>query len=62
METVDDQTVRSEVVTAIQPVSMLPNVIELSYYSNTLLTHYVMESAVGKNNIYTFSWNLENNN
>lgn len=30
----------------IKPVSMLPNVIELSYYSNTLVAHYALDSLV----------------
>lgn len=41
------QLVKTKVIT-IRPISMLPNVIELSYYSNSMLPHYVMESAVGK--------------
>ncbi|KAJ8920132.1 hypothetical protein NQ315_011789 [Exocentrus adspersus] len=30
----------------IKPIAILPNVIELSYYSNTLVTHYALESIV----------------
>lgn len=30
----------------IKPVAILPNVIELTYYSNTLVTHYALESIV----------------
>lgn len=30
----------------IKPVSMLPNVIELSYYSNCLMQHYVLKSIL----------------
>jgi len=43
-----DQSYKSNVVIAIRPVSILPNVIELSYYSNTMLLYYVMDSIVGK--------------
>lgn len=45
-EAVDGQLVKSKFVTAIRPVSILPNVIELSYYSNAMLTCYVMDSVV----------------
>ncbi|XP_053977074.1 glycerol-3-phosphate acyltransferase 1, mitochondrial isoform X1 [Hylaeus volcanicus] len=45
-EAADGQLIKSDVVTAIRPVSILPNVIELSYYSNTMLTCYVMDSIV----------------
>lgn len=46
-ESVDgDQSYKSNVVTAIRPVSILPNVIELSYYSNTMLLYYIMDSIV----------------
>lgn len=45
-EAVDDQPVKSSFVVAIRPVSILPNVIELSYYSNTMLLHYVMDSVI----------------
>ncbi|GAB1860008.1 Glycerol-3-phosphate acyltransferase, mitochondrial [Camponotus japonicus] len=41
-----DQSYKSNVVTAIRPVSILPNVIELSYYSNTILLYYIMDSVV----------------
>lgn len=30
----------------VKPISILPNVIELSYYSNTVNTFYAMESMV----------------
>lgn len=30
----------------IKPIIDLPNVIELSYYSNTVVTHYALESVV----------------
>ncbi|XP_008197640.1 glycerol-3-phosphate acyltransferase 1, mitochondrial isoform X2 [Tribolium castaneum] len=30
----------------IKPMAILPNVIELTYYSNTLVTHYALESIV----------------
>ncbi|XP_063923049.1 glycerol-3-phosphate acyltransferase 1, mitochondrial isoform X1 [Zophobas morio] len=30
----------------IKPIAILPNVIELSYYSNTLVTHFALESIV----------------
>lgn len=42
----DSQHVKSNSVIAIRPVSILPNVIELSYYSNSMLSHYVIESAI----------------
>ncbi|XP_012537391.1 glycerol-3-phosphate acyltransferase 1, mitochondrial isoform X2 [Monomorium pharaonis] len=46
-EVVDsDQSYKSNIVIAIRPVSILPNVIELSYYSNTMLLYYVMDSIV----------------
>lgn len=45
-EAIDGQLIKSGFVTAIRPVSILPNVIELSYYSNTMLTCYVMDSIV----------------
>ncbi|XP_043682974.1 glycerol-3-phosphate acyltransferase 1, mitochondrial isoform X2 [Vespula pensylvanica] len=44
-EAVDGQLIKSNVI-AIRPVSILPNVIELSYYSNSMLPHYIMESAI----------------
>ncbi|XP_074108146.1 glycerol-3-phosphate acyltransferase mino isoform X1 [Cotesia typhae] len=37
---------KKEVVISIQPVSILPNVIELAYYSNSMVVHYVMDSIV----------------
>ncbi|KAJ8684307.1 hypothetical protein QAD02_020099 [Eretmocerus hayati] len=42
----DGQLMKSRMVTAIRPVSILPNVIELSYYSNTMLSFYVLDSIV----------------
>lgn len=45
-DAVDGQLVKSKTVIAIRPVSILPNVIELSYYGNTLLSHYVMDSVM----------------
>ncbi|XP_029045930.1 glycerol-3-phosphate acyltransferase 1, mitochondrial isoform X1 [Osmia bicornis bicornis] len=45
-EAVSGQPVKSNNVIAIRPVSILPNVIELSYYSNTMLACYVMDSIV----------------
>ncbi|XP_063988733.1 glycerol-3-phosphate acyltransferase 1, mitochondrial isoform X2 [Diachasmimorpha longicaudata] len=41
-----DQTTRKEFVTAITPISILPNVVELAYYSNGVICHYVMDSIV----------------
>ncbi|XP_014471342.1 PREDICTED: glycerol-3-phosphate acyltransferase 1, mitochondrial isoform X2 [Dinoponera quadriceps] len=41
---VDGQSVES--IIAIRPMLTLPNVIELSYYSNTMLVHYVMDSII----------------
>ncbi|KAK0165007.1 hypothetical protein PV328_003565 [Microctonus aethiopoides] len=38
--------VKKDIIIAIHPVSMLPNVIELSYYSNSMTVHYVMDSVV----------------
>lgn len=37
----------TEYVEVITPVTMLPNVIELSYYSNALLPHFMLEGVVG---------------
>lgn len=31
----------------VKPVTSLPNVIELSYYSNGLLSHFAIEAALG---------------
>ncbi|XP_015514001.1 glycerol-3-phosphate acyltransferase 1, mitochondrial isoform X2 [Neodiprion pinetum] len=45
-DTVEGQAIRNEVIVAIRPVSILPNVIELSYYSNSMLVHYVLDSVV----------------
>ena len=53
-EAMAGQPIKSKFTTAIRPVSILPNVIELSYYANTMILHYVIESAVGKNStVYT---------
>uniref|UniRef100_A0A6P7G532 Glycerol-3-phosphate acyltransferase 1, mitochondrial isoform X1 n=1 Tax=Diabrotica virgifera virgifera TaxID=50390 RepID=A0A6P7G532_DIAVI len=30
----------------VKPIAILPNVIELSYYSNTLVTHFALESVI----------------
>ncbi|XP_012259911.2 glycerol-3-phosphate acyltransferase 1, mitochondrial isoform X2 [Athalia rosae] len=46
IDTVEGQPIRTKVITAIRPVSILPNVIELSYYSNSMLSHYVLDSVV----------------
>lgn len=43
-----DQSYKSNVIIAIRPISILPNVIELSYYSNSMLLYYIMDSIVGK--------------
>lgn len=43
-----NQSYKSNVIIAIRPISILPNVIELSYYSNTMLLYYIMDSIVGK--------------
>jgi len=48
------QSFKSTFVTMIRPVSFLPNVIELSYYSNTMLIYYVMDSVVGKALTYNY--------
>lgn len=36
----------------ITPITMLPNVIELSYYGNALMPHYALQGILG---MYTFS-------
>lgn len=55
-EAVNHQIIKSAFRTAIQPISILPNVIELSYYGNTMVLHYILESIVGKNfEIFFFS-------
>ncbi|XP_018313534.1 glycerol-3-phosphate acyltransferase 1, mitochondrial isoform X1 [Mycetomoellerius zeteki] len=41
-----DQSYKSNVIIAIRPISILPNVIELSYYSNSMLLYYIMDSIV----------------
>ncbi|PNF43320.1 Glycerol-3-phosphate acyltransferase 1, mitochondrial [Cryptotermes secundus] len=37
---------RDESVVMVRPFTMVPNVIELSYYSNVLLSHFVLDSVV----------------
>lgn len=37
---------RGEPVVMVRPFTMLPNVIELSYYSNVLLSHFVLDSII----------------
>jgi len=37
-----------EPVVMVRPFTMVPNVIELSYYSNTLLSQFVLDSVVGE--------------
>lgn len=32
----------------IKPITMLPNVIELSYYSNSVLPHFILEAVVSR--------------
>lgn len=39
---------RDESVVMVRPFTMVPNVIELSYYSNVLLSHFVLDSVVGE--------------
>ncbi|KAK1125192.1 hypothetical protein K0M31_006532 [Melipona bicolor] len=45
-ESADGQPIQSNFVTVIRPVSSLPNVIELSYYSNTVVTCFAIDSIV----------------
>ena len=47
-ESTDDKLTQSNFITVIRPVSSLPNVIELSYYSNTVVTCFAIDSIVGK--------------
>uniref|UniRef100_A0A0C9RZT5 Gpam_0 protein n=2 Tax=Fopius arisanus TaxID=64838 RepID=A0A0C9RZT5_9HYME len=42
----EGQPVKKEFVTVINPISILPNVIELAYYSNGMMSHFIMESIV----------------
>lgn len=44
--TLGNKIVKSEFITIIQPISILPNIIELAYYSNTMTMHYVLDSIV----------------
>lgn len=37
-----------EPVMMVRPFTAVPNVIELSYYSNVLLPHFVLDSVVGE--------------
>nr|XP_033203282.1 glycerol-3-phosphate acyltransferase 1, mitochondrial isoform X2 [Bombus vancouverensis nearcticus] len=46
IETADSRLTQSNFVTVIRPMSFLPNVIELSYYSNTVVTCFAMDSIV----------------
>ncbi|XP_050594328.1 glycerol-3-phosphate acyltransferase 1, mitochondrial isoform X3 [Bombus affinis] len=46
IETADSQLTQSNFVTVIRPMSFLPNVIELSYYSNTVVTCFAVDSIV----------------
>jgi hypothetical protein len=39
-----------EPVMMVHPFTVVPNVIELSYYSNVLLPHFVLDSVVGEYN------------
>jgi len=51
IKTLGPTLVRKELRDSMQvlrPVSSLPNVIELSYYSNCVLPIYAMEAVVGK--------------
>ncbi|XP_047366032.1 glycerol-3-phosphate acyltransferase 1, mitochondrial isoform X4 [Vespa velutina] len=43
-ETVEGQLIKSNVI-VIRPVSILPNLIELSYYSNSMISYYIMDSV-----------------
>ncbi|KAK9294563.1 hypothetical protein QLX08_010868 [Tetragonisca angustula] len=45
-ESADGQPLQSNFVTVISPISSLPNVIELSYYSNTVVTCFAIDSIV----------------
>ncbi|XP_071866860.1 glycerol-3-phosphate acyltransferase mino [Bombus fervidus] len=46
IDTGDSQLTQSNFVTVIRPMSFLPNVIELSYYSNTVVTYFAVDSIV----------------
>lgn len=39
---------KTEASTFLKPVTVLPNVLELMYYSNTLSAHFCTEGVVGK--------------
>jgi len=39
-----------EPVVMVRPFTMVPNVIELSYYSSALLSQFVLDSVVGECN------------
>lgn len=39
---------RDEPFVMVRPFTMVPNVIELSYYSNAVLSHFVLDSVVGE--------------
>jgi hypothetical protein len=41
---------KDEPIVMVRPFTMVPNVIELSYYSNVLLPHFVLDSVVGEFN------------
>ncbi|KAI4479543.1 hypothetical protein M0804_010940 [Polistes exclamans] len=45
IESVDGQNIKSNVV-KVFPVTILSSLIELSYYSNTMLPYYAMKSAI----------------
>ena len=34
--------------TIVKPVTILPNIIELAYYSNCVLPAYAMEAVIGQ--------------
>ncbi|XP_014253153.1 glycerol-3-phosphate acyltransferase 1, mitochondrial isoform X2 [Cimex lectularius] len=36
----------------IKPVTLLPNIIELAYYNNTLLPHFALEGIIGRTLLY----------
>jgi hypothetical protein len=37
-----------EPVVMVRPFTMVPNVVELSYYSSALLSQFVLDSVVGE--------------
>jgi hypothetical protein len=41
-------TNEDEPVVMVRPFTMVPNVIELSYYSSALLSRFVLDSVVGE--------------